>query len=184
MEPEATTGTSPAGGSNKTLWIVGVVIIIAIVAYFLMRGGSAPVAVTPGSGATGEQSIAELLAGGISQTCTFAQTQGTEGTVYIAGGKMRGDFKSVTNGQTMMSHMISDGTTAYTWVDGTPMGFKMMMGAQQTTGQQQQAVDVNQKLAYTCSPSVPNAAVFNLPAGVQFTDASSLGVTIPTGVAQ
>ena len=182
MEPE-TTSTSTEG-SNKTLWIVGIVIIIAAVAYFLMRGEGASTTLTtlePGTSGASEQSLTELLAAGTSQTCTFTQADG-EGTVYVAGGKMRGNFTSLADGKTMISHMISDGTTAYTWVDGMPAGFKMMMNAQQASGQQQGTVDVNQKLAYTCSPWTADANAFTPPAGMQFNDLAALTGGLPTGV--
>ena len=183
MEPETTTNASPEG-SNKTLWIVGVLIIIAVAGYLLMRGGTTSTGVIPSDETTtaGEQSLTELLALGTAQTCTFSQVEGGEGTVYIANGKMRGDFTSLADGKTMVSHMISDGTTAYTWIDGMPTGFKMMMNAAQVAGQQPGTVDVNQKLAFNCSSWSADASVFTPPAGMQFNDLTALTGGIPTGI--
>lgn len=182
MEPE-TTSVSTGGGSNKTLWIVGIVIIIAIAAYFFTRGEGTSTTLTtlePGTSGAGEQTLAELLALGTSQTCTFTQADG-EGTVYVANGKMRGDFTSLTDGKTMVSHMISDGATAYTWVDGMPTGFKIAMNAAQAAGQQPGTVDVNQKFAYTCSPWNADTNAFTPPAGMQFNDLAALTGGLPTG---
>jgi len=47
MEPETAASPSPAGGDNKTLWIVAVVIIIAIAAYMLTRGGTGTTSTAP-----------------------------------------------------------------------------------------------------------------------------------------
>lgn len=182
MEPETTSTGTSTGGSNKTLWIVGVIIIIAAVAYFLMRGDGASTSLTTlEPSGSGEQTLAELLAAGTAQTCTFTQADG-EGTVYVANGKMRGDFTSVADGKTMTSHMISDGTTAYTWVDGMPTGFKMMMNSAQAAGQQPGTVDINQRLGYNCSSWSADASVFTPPAGMQFNDLAALTGGIPTGV--
>jgi len=187
MEPEI-KASAPIGGSSKTLWILGLVIIIVVAAgYFLTQRGAGTSTTTTTETSTGGQSIAELLALGTPQTCTFSQntdSSQSEGTVYFSNGHMRGDFQSIANGQPMISHMLTDGTTAYVWGDGLPSGFKMMMGTQQEGGQTSNGVDINQKQEYNCTPSTPDAALFTLPSSVQFTDVSALGAGAPTGAAQ
>ena len=59
-----------------------------------------------------------------SQKCTFSDsTNNSSGTVYVSGGKMRGDFQSSNNGKTNSSHMINDGTYVYIWTDGQTNGY-------------------------------------------------------------
>ncbi len=122
---------------------------------------------------SGPTSLKDLIAANIPQKCTFP-----EGTVYISGGKFRGDF--VPN-----SHMISDSKTSYIWTDDQKQGFKMTVDADAKTEAQteaaKEAVDVNAKLDYKCGAWLPDASMFNTPAGIEFTDFSNLTIpSIPT----
>jgi len=102
-------------------------------------------------------------------------------TVFFGGGKMRGDFTTTVNGKVEVSHMINDGTTVYTWVDGQAMAMKMAVSAMDNmqskapaSGQPQPAVDPNAKHDYNCSSWTLDQATFSLPKGVDFKDFSAM----------
>lgn len=175
---------------NKVIWwIIGIVIILGLIWYVATKKPT-PTDDTnnvssSSQDAGGQRSLVELLALGTAQKCTFNQSvdgSNNEGRFYLSNGKMRGDFSSMANGQTMTAHMISDGQDMYTWLDGLNMGFKMSMDSTQAPvpgAAANGSVDVNQKLDYDCVPWTAEAAQFTLPAGVQFNDMSTAGVMMP-----
>ncbi len=164
--------------------VIGIVVVV-LAGIFIMNkpamgpGGDAN---TPTPGA--QMSLKELLASGGAQRCTFThsvENSESSGVVYVAGGKMRGDFTSVAAGQTMQSHMIVDGETSYVWTDAMPQGMKLSFASMETQAGSQnknQSVDVNQKLDYDCSNWAVDQSMFALPAGVTFSD---LGALLPPG---
>lgn len=183
---------------NKTIvYVVAGVVVVGVIGWVLfgMKGSTGS---PQGTGApTGGEEQAQgspmsmkgLLTSGVSQKCTFqngvAGAQ-SNGTVYVTAGHMRGDFASVAGGQTMTSHMITDGTTAYVWTEGTAQGVKMSfenVGAQ-SQGSGQSGVDVNAAVNYNCSPWGVEQASFQTPAGIDFVDLSTMmqgGVQLPGG---
>jgi len=171
--------------NNKTMWIVGGVVVLVVLGFLLFgRGKSskteqsnnttntqanspAPVASTP-------MSLADLANSSSSQTCTFTDASGT-GTVFVASGKVRADFSSMEAGKAVGGHMILDNGTSYLWLDGQTTGFKSKISATSNpTGQQ--GLDANQKLNYNCQSWSADASKFALPTGVTFTDMSSLKI--------
>jgi len=154
---------------NKNI-AIGVValLLLGVGGYFFMnKKSSAPTFVSAPT------SLKDLLAANLPQKCTFP-----EGTVYISGGKFRGDFAP-------NSHMISDSKTSYIWTDDQKQGFKMTIDASTEADVQTEApdgaVDVNEKLDYKCSTWLPDASVFALPSGVDFTDFSALTTPSASG---
>ena len=170
---------------NKTiLYAVGGIVVVGAGAYFLMNKPAGPATPggdtnTPTPGAS--MSMKELLGLGGAQRCTFTNTvenSESSGVVYVAGGKMRGDFTSVAAGQTIQSHMIVDGETSYVWSDAAPQGMKISfadMNAQRGENTNQ-SFDVNEKVGYSCGAWTVDAGMFALPAGVEFSD---LGALLP-----
>lgn len=123
-------------------------------------------------------SIKDLLALGRAQQCTFSDTVtgGTDGVVYVANNKVRGDFTATVGGTATGSHMIVDGTAAYLWMDGQTTGFKTVLDQAQPSvaaGQTQQ-FDANTSVDYSCKAWSVDNAVFTLPSGVTFSDPSAL----------
>jgi uncharacterized protein YxeA len=122
-----------------------------------------------------------------SQKCTFSNsTNNSSGTVYIGGGKMRGDFQSSDNGTTNSSHMVNDGTYVYFWSDGKTTGYKLSLAAMKEeqakatmtpgsnpTAQSSQAVNMKQQSNYSCGPWSADASMFTVPTNITFTDYSS-----------
>lgn len=162
---------------NKNL-LIGVVLllVLGVGGYFFMNKKPAAIVTSVPT------SLKDLLAANLPQKCTFP-----EGTVYISGGKFRGDFSSDVSGKAVVSHMISDSKTSYIWTDGEKQGFKMTITdeaksqAESQTEVDKNGVDVNAKLDYKCSTWLPDASLFNTPAGVEFTDFSALTAPAAAG---
>jgi len=165
-----------------------VLIAVAIGGYTMFKGngGTATVSDTlvsasptsSVSSAPFQGSLNDLVARGGNYQCTFDQdvaTAHSKGTVYIAGERMRGDFESSVKQvtATITSHMITKDGYAYVWTDIVPNGFKLkttaiQKGGSGSAGLNGQIVDVNQKLAYSCTPWTVNEALLTLPTNITF----------------
>ncbi len=174
-------------------------IVIAIIAILALGGGAVYVArkaekkvsvetvatttaeasvnadVGPDMGST--TSLTSLLGLGKSMMCTFVDTASmSEGKVFIANGKVRGDFTSNVSGSgSVKSYMITDGSNIYVWSDSMKQGFKMKATAQAETSGNTGAPDMNKQLNYDCDAWNTDAAVFTPPASITFIDAASIG---------
>ena len=162
---------------NKNI-VIGVVVLLVLGAGgYLFMNKKSPTSNTQ-TQTSGPTSLKDLLDANLPQKCTYP-----EGTVYISGGKFRGDFTSDVSGKAVTSHMISDSTTSYIWTDDQKQGFKMTIDAdakaEAQTETDNSGVDVNEKLDYKCGAWLPDASLFNTPSGIEFTDFSAL--TAPTG---
>lgn len=165
--------------NKKVIIVIVVLLLLGIVGYFLMGKGKGPAGTPIGqnSAQPGKvNSLKSLLGLGTAQTCTF-KSEGNQGTVYVAGGKVRGDFDSTVEGKTTKSHMIVDGTTSYLWMEGEKTGFKMSFDPNQETGGTEsanttsaQAFDASKDMNYDCKPWITDSGMFTLPAGVKFTE--------------
>ena len=165
---------------NKTiLYGVGALVVVALgVGAFMMmgKGASGPLSQTP---QTQNTTLKNLFAMGGSNKCTFTsgtQNSQSEGTVYIAGGQMRGDFTSVAAGKTVMSHMVVKENTSYMWSDAMPQGIKMSFEAMatQSDANPQSTVNPEAQAEYSCSAWSADASMFTLPSGTTFQDMSSM----------
>ena len=95
--------------NKKVIAIVGVIILLLIggVAYVMStknKAGTSPTSQTANTQESkgGMKSLKDLMMAGVAQKCTFKSTvEGatSEGTTYISGGKMRGDFSTVVDGK-------------------------------------------------------------------------------------
>lgn len=181
---------------NKNLMILGVVILL------LLAGGGIFLATSKKSATEADltaiatvspskapiantgKSLKDLLTSNQSQSCTFSNVDlaNVNGTVYISGGKIRGDFLSVIPNKTVITHMIADGKNSYVWMDNETKGFKMAYDPQtQPTGQptyNSNPLDANKRMDYNCSGWDGDASKFLIPTSVQFSDLGAL--TIPT----
>lgn len=190
---------------NKKI-IVGIVLLLVILAllgggYWWMKKGQAPAtpqpqttvpAVQNATPQTVEGTIQSLLSSGRSVQCTFnsATTSAqVKGTIYVSGGKMRGDFEVVTKAVTVISHLINDSQFMYIWNDATKQGIKIA----NTTGQTQsktptssQGPDMTKSYTYSCQDWSADSSLFVLPSAVTFMDVSVPAVkpTTATGSSQ
>lgn len=181
------------------------VLIAIVVIVILLLGGGAYImstknkTVTPSTSNTttkqeatksGLNSLKNLLASGVPQKCTYKDSSNNvsiEGTTYISGGKVRGDFSSVAEGKTNTGHSIYDGKTSYIWSDESTTGFKMNIdpNASNATSSSetnsQQGVDMNKSIDYSCSPWLPDQSLFTPPTNITFTEFSVPTVSQGTG---
>ena len=169
---------------NKKLGLIIIVLVLLLGggAYVMMsKSKSAPVSPTTTEAKPTETTttasqvkgtLKSLLTAGIPQSCTFTNDTGASGSVYVSGGKMRGDFQTTSQGKTFSGHMIIDSGYSYLWSDAMARGMKIAMSDVQPTGTaatNSQSMDVNQTVSYSCKPWVPDSSMFTLPANVTFT---------------
>lgn len=170
--------------------IVVVLLVLAGVGYFYyskMKAGSGEGAMMGSNEVkSGMMSLKDLIAAGVPQKCTFSSTNdsGTnQGTTYVSGGRVRGDFTNTFSGKTTMSHMISDGKTSYIWTDGESTGYKMTVPETSASpgtapSSEEPAMsgegDLNQAADYNCSAWIPDNSMFTPPADVTFSDFSQM----------
>lgn len=182
---------------------IAVLILLGGGAFLLMnRSSSTPIVPSSTTGtstspSSNETSLKDLLMGGVAQKCAVVDkinNVNISGMTYLSNGKMRGDYTSIVSGKAMMTHMIIDGQTNYTWIDGQTDGLKMMMDPktlevkETTAPRQQQPVDVNKMIDYKCSPWTADPTLFTPPKDVQFSEFSKMmtpsGVKLPPGAGQ
>lgn len=155
------------------------ILVIVVAALILLGGGffflnSKKSIQLPGV-TSGASSLKDLIMKGIPQSCTFSG-EGNEGSVFVSGKKVRGDFNTTTEGKMTTSHMIIDGNTSYMWMDDQKEGFKMSFDTsaenatpapgETTSGE---SFDANANMDYKCSPWLEDSSKFALPSGVTFT---------------
>ncbi len=117
---------------------------------------------------------------GGSYVCTVHQNvEGTEseGTVYISGGNIRGEFNSTVQGMAMSTSLIVKDGYSYTWTSMMPsMGFKAPVdqgaGGDTSAGTSgSYSWNAQQIGDYNCEVWPADASKFALPSGVTFTEA-------------
>jgi len=173
-------------------YIALAVIIISGGGYLLLKGepAGAPASQSEVQGAEAsvqvqdstvpaQVSMRDLVARGQSLECTFdldVEYSKSNGTVYIAGGKVRGNFDIVVSvsqagTQKFQAYMIADGEMSYVWSSLIKQGFKLPISKSETSADPQNGVDYNQKLNYSCKPWNAVANFFIPPADIVFSDA-------------
>lgn len=171
--------------------VIGAVIVIGGGYFLLMsKSASAPVSESEVQGTkTSVQSedsvddslvsMRDLVAKGESVECAYdmdVQYSKSNGTVYIADGKVRGNFNitvsmSQAGTQEFKAYMIAEGDTSYVWSSAMNQGFKIPIPENQPENAPQSGVDYNQKLNYTCKPWNKDSSFFVPPADITFSDA-------------
>lgn len=121
-----------------------------------------------------EKSLAELLVVKEAQKCTVehaADMTKSSGVAYLANGKIRGDYDVSVGGRDSKVHFIIDKENIHTWIDAVPVGFKvsMMTAKNYSKSPNSQMPDINQKLAYSCTPWIVDFSMFVLPSSIAFT---------------
>ena len=168
---------------NMNKIIIGVVVAVVVIGggvwYFLSQKGTGPISnssTLSTESFSEKSSLKNLVARGGSWKCTFAIDAGgtnSTGTVYVAMGKVRSDFKSVVPqvNMTIESHMISDGAYAYTWTSSMPQGFKVPIDVTTDTAvpSGSENLDYNSALDYNCTAWPTDENMFVLPTDITFT---------------
>ncbi len=166
---------------NVIIGLVAAVLIAGGAWHFYSKNGGASM-MMQGSAeeAPALGSIKELMARGSSECTVSNKVENSEssGTVYVGNGKMRGDFKSVTQNpaMTIESHMISDGEFIYTWSDAMPQGVKIAVSNAETAGAKQSGQQdmYNAQVNYDCDSWRVDEKKFELPSGVEFMDLGAM----------
>jgi hypothetical protein len=166
--------------------VIGVIVALLLLlgvggAYFLSQNKpTTQTTDTPATTTTEKKSssLLDLLSLGKNQRCTFktaSEGSSTEGTVYIAEGKMRGDFKTTVDGKAQDMSMIRDGDTSYIWGSSLPTGIKMTISLDELSSNQQtgQVVNPSDKLDYSCIPWNTDASLFTPPSNIKFSELPS-----------
>lgn len=111
----------------------------------------------------------EFLSSGKSEICTFsvnAENGTSNGTVYAANGKIRGDFGIPTaNGETVQQHMLIDSYMAYMWTNANTQGVKFAV-------EEKSPEDLMTSSIFDCRDWVPNLSAFEIPANITFMEIS------------
>ena len=182
---------------NKNVAIlIGVLIVFIVIlgAYSLTKKSpqsstnQAPVTTEKKSTTqTMQGTLRSLLSAGKSQKCTYSnklKSASINGTVYVANGKIRGDFTSGAEQTKVNGHMIVDSGYSYIWSDMSKQGIKMAIDLQQQqpTGStaNSQTPDINQTFEYKCQGWTEDATMFVLPSTITFS-AVTLPGTQPSG---
>jgi hypothetical protein len=175
--------------NKKVAAIITAVLVIAVGAYGIYRVvkhfkrlSGTPVAQT----ATTESptSLRDLIAKGISQSCTYSTDKST-GTIYLSGGKIRGDFNMTIDDKVSASHMIIMDNTNYLWTEGSKTGIKMAFDqtatpAPVTSNTPTNTFDANALNNYKCSAWISDSAMFTLPTGITFSSFNLPSATTKT----
>lgn len=168
-------------GQNSLIYGLGALVLVAAGAGWWMyttgmpaqNGGAAVVTSEP---TTERTSLTQLLGSTGSQKCTFESStnnSSSSGAVYVAGGQLRGDFISTTNGIAVESHLIIKDDTSYVWSSALPQGIQIPLASMSVGSGVEGSVDPNAELDYSCNTWSADASVFTLPTGVEFQDLSS-----------
>jgi hypothetical protein len=189
---------------NKKVLLIVIIVLLLLVAggaFFMLTkkpssqlANSNPVPTSAGTQsvptASAARSLRDLLTQGLPQKCTFSMENTTgsgTGMIVISGGKVRGEITSTIDGQTTLTHMLVDGTTSYIWMGDNTTGFKMSIDPKTITPAPNQpksaAFDPDKSVNYNCTPWVPDASQFVLPANVTFSDLSKSVMIAPSGAA-
>jgi hypothetical protein len=194
QEPQS--GQEEKKGNKLGLIIIAVIVLLLAGWYFLKSSNKTELKSSTQNKQTAAaenspMSLKELMMGK-TQKCEVgldSQNTQTQGTVYISGGKMRGDFKSQVNGKTEITHMINDGKTQFVWTEGSSeMAFKISLEAlqqnsQDTTQAQNQTFDLETKRDYNCTSWTEDSSSFSVPTNIKFTDYSEMMKSVQTAPA-
>ncbi len=115
---------------------------------------------------SGYNSISYLLTQKEPLVCTMRVTSpvSRSGTIYVAGGKMRGNFGTAA--------MIDDGTYLYAWKSGATKGLQLL-AAQSASGSAVMslgALDLETPFSFACNAWSTDQSLFIPPASISFSN--------------
>jgi hypothetical protein len=189
---------------NILLLSIGGAVVVGGVALYMIFG-TAPSEVTTTTGTeisaeeekndtvttplSGTDSLSALLALGQNLECTITYTPNvageaaTEGTYFTSRGRMRGDFIVESMGTQVVSSIIMDADTLYSWseIEGQKYGMKMTLSEFETAKtddsvpEANEAVPLDEYVQYSCKPWVAvDGSIFVPPNDIIFTDYSAV----------
>ena len=164
----------------KQLIIFVVVVLVIVGGYFVLSGGAKieneklwDVSEEQSSGK--KMAFSDFLKQGGAYKCEITQNIGeveNNGTMYINGKNLRGEYSTMAEGMKIDSSFISLGGYAYTWSSMTPgMGFKMKTEENDTD--YTEAWDSSEVGDYNCENWVVDAEKFEVPKDITFQEIQS-----------
>lgn len=119
--------------------------------------------------------MSNIIAFKESLSCAVESTGSTDkrtGLLYVANGKVRGDFSSSAVDTKSTVSLINDGTFLYVWEAGDKTGLKLIAASSVsgTAVAARGAIDPSAQISYACNPWTVDANVFKIPEEVTFTD--------------
>ena len=182
--PEETTATpnptTPTKSGNKTLLIVGAVILLLVLAgvgYFVFGKnltGSKTSNSTSGSKTTessdtsSKTSIKDLIFKRKNVTCSVKYPEGSA-TVYVSDKKFYGEFTTISEGKTNKGYILQDGEYSYMWGDDSTEGFKVKL-TEEDKANTPSALDLQEEGDVNCSNWSVDKSKLTAPANINFTD--------------
>jgi hypothetical protein len=184
-----------SNGMNTKYLIGAVVIVLVAVGVYMAMQSNAPIQQGMTDQMQNRMSMRHSLRDfmtmpGESMKCTHSYTDAetgtvTEGTTYVANGKVRSDSTVTRGSDVMTSSSIVDGEMMYAWGSDMPHGMKVSLsalsnvsadaeGGVDTMGMSDRAEGVDTEYDYTCEPWSGGASFFAPPAGVEFMDYSEM----------
>lgn len=129
-------------------------------------------------------SIKGLLAQNKNLKCTFNATEPdgskSSGTAYIAGQRMRGNFRVQPAGEAeQKGNLLRDDSYQYIWSDDSKTGLKIANSSTESTSSEQQSeqnnqtIDQDKNYDFECSEWTVDESQFTVPTDVTFTDYSA-----------
>lgn len=142
--------------------VIGVLVAVVVLggAYYLWQSGT-----LKSEPADPTTSFRELAASNTPQECTFEAPNGSKGTLFIASGKIRGDFSIAYGGATTTGHMIMREETSYVWMDTMSQGFKNSFSVSSSTPE---AVNPDDRIKSSCRSWTPDESKFEVPTTITF----------------
>ncbi len=161
----------------KALITIVIIAALAVGGYFAFRNKNIEETPVQGGDTTTEETptgkkmaFSEFIKRKESSECTVNVTVNdtiTQGKVYIAGDKIRGEYKTDINGQIVDATLISDGTYAYSWSSAAPVGIKVHINPETMTDDAHM-FDYDMIGDYNCSLWTPDASKFVIPTNIKF----------------
>ena len=186
--------------SNKNIIIGAIILLIVVIGGWYLwsqnngstAGAAAVTATTTESTAgtdvgavapvgTGTGPLQNVFSRGGNYTCTFSTVStaagsgsNSSGTIYVAGGKTRGEFSATSNTGTMtLVHIIRTSTENYTWIEGQPTGIETAITPTTATRINPAGAgfsdDALASVSWDCHPWVPDPKQFVPPTLITFT---------------
>jgi hypothetical protein len=179
MEP-----TAEQGSSSKVILSIIVVLVIAAIAFALVRSNGDDTGTATTTNATSSEEavfsgdLFTLASRGGDWECTWSSEQDgvdLDGKVFVSNGKFKSDVTISGVGMNATAHTIGDGMYVYMWQDGATTGVRVPAAqgasALEVTGGTQ-AVPLSGEYSYDCDPWAAGVSTFALPGNVTFQDAA------------
>lgn len=188
--------------SKKLIIIAGVVVVLAgagVAGWVALKGNDKTIsdnstqtdqpAQTQPQSEVMPKTINGFLAAGKNQKCTFSSSAGeaqTSGTMYFAGERMRGEYKSVSDGQTTNGQMIITDGLQYFWEPSSKRGVKLTISQQDaeesagnTSSGSQGGLETDAEYDFNCDDWTVDQSRFTPPSDIEFMDISGIQSQIP-----